>query len=78
MAGTYVPPTRLVLQEQLDIINAYRATLNLAPFTIDRIQVKPPAKSIDIRMTKSVNLGQGRRVELYTCDERVRRRPGPL
>lgn len=53
------------LQEQLDNINAYRATLNLAPFTIDRIQVKPPAKSIDIRMTKSVNLGQGRRIELF-------------
>jgi hypothetical protein len=27
--------------------------------------VKPPAKQIDMRMTKSVNLGQGRRVELF-------------
>jgi len=53
------------VQQQLDIINAYRATINLAPFTMDRIAVKPPAKSIDIRMTKSLNLGGGRRMELF-------------
>jgi hypothetical protein len=52
-------------KKQLDIINAYRATLNLAPFTIDRIAVKPPAKSIDIRIAKRLDLGQGRRIELF-------------
>jgi hypothetical protein len=51
--------------KQLSIINAYRATLNLAPLTKDAIAVKPPAKSIDLRLTKSVDLGQGRRVELF-------------
>jgi hypothetical protein len=62
-----LPPTvgRGNLQEQLSIINAYRATLNLAPFTIDRVKVKAPAKSIDLRVTKSVTLGGARRIELF-------------
>ena len=62
-----LPPTvgRGDVKRQLDIINAYRATLNLAPFTREQIQVKPPAKSIDIRVTKSVSLGEGRRIELF-------------
>jgi hypothetical protein len=53
------------LQAQLDAINAYRASLNLAPFTVDRLKVLPPAKSIDIRVTKGLNLGSARRVELF-------------
>jgi len=53
------------IDKQLSIINAYRATLNLPAFTKDNIAVKPPAKSLDLRMTKSVELGQGRRVELF-------------
>jgi hypothetical protein len=61
-----LPPTvgRGNLQEQLDVINAYRATLNLAPFTVDRIKVLPPAKSLDLRLTKRLNVGQGR-LELF-------------
>ena len=53
------------VQQQLDIINAYRATQSLAPFTIDRLAVQPPAKSIDMRLSKSVNFGQARRMELF-------------
>jgi hypothetical protein len=53
------------VQKQLDVINAYRATLNLAPFSISRLAVKPPAKTIDVRLTKSLRLGQGRRIELF-------------
>jgi hypothetical protein len=53
------------VQQQLDVINAYRATLNLAPFTIDKLAVKPPAKTIDLRLAKTVSLGPGRRMELF-------------
>ncbi len=53
------------VQKQLDVINAYRATLNLAPFAMDRIKMRAPAKNVDIRLTKRVNLGQARRVELF-------------
>lgn len=62
-----LPPTvgRGDLKKQLEIINAYRATLNLAPFTIDRIHVKPPAKNIDIRLTKAVRLGDTRRIDVF-------------
>ena len=50
---------------QLDVINAYRATQNLAPFTIDRLKVQPPAKSFDLRLTKSIGFGATRRMELF-------------
>ncbi|MBI3050018.1 MAG: TonB-dependent receptor [Acidobacteria bacterium] len=61
-----LPPTvgRGNLREQLEIINTYRATLNLAPFTMDRIKVQAPAKHIDIRLTRRVNIGQAR-MELF-------------
>ncbi len=52
------------VDEQLQIINAYRATLGLAPFTDDRIRVYP-FRSIDIRATKSVDLGGGRRIQVF-------------
>jgi len=62
-----LPPTvgRGDLQEQLRIINAYRATLSLAPFDIDRIHVKPPVKHIDLRLTKRVTLREGHRLEAF-------------
>ncbi len=62
-----LPPTvgRGDVQKQLDVINAYRATLNLPAFTMDRIRMRAPAKNIDIRLTKRVSLGQARRVELF-------------
>jgi hypothetical protein len=53
------------LQAQLESINAYRATLNLPPFTIDKIKVLPPVKSIDVRVTKAIALNGGGRVELF-------------
>jgi hypothetical protein len=62
-----LPPTvgRGDVKLQLDIINAYRATLGLPAFTMDRIQMRKPAKNIDVRLTKRVNLGQSRRIELF-------------
>ena len=53
------------LQAQLDAINAFRRTRSLAPLTLDQISVPPPAKNIDLRLTKQVNLGNGRRIELF-------------
>ena len=62
-----LPPTvgRGDLQAQLDVINAYRATQSLAPFTIDRLKVQPPAKQLDLRLSKSLSVGQMRRMELF-------------
>jgi hypothetical protein len=62
-----LPPTvgRGDVGKQLEVINAYRATLNLAPFTINQLAVKPPAKSIDLRLSKRVDLSSGRRIELF-------------
>jgi carboxypeptidase family protein len=61
------PPTvgRGDLQGQLDAINAHRASANLAPFTLDRLEVLPPAKNIDLRLTKRFNLNGDRGVELF-------------
>jgi hypothetical protein len=63
--GTPATIGRGNLQEQLDAINAYRASQNLAPFTLDRIKVLPPAKNIDIRVTRRLNLTPARHVELF-------------
>jgi hypothetical protein len=62
-----LPPTvgRGDVQKQLEVINAYRATLNLPAFTMDRIKMRAPVKNIDLRLTKRVGLGQSRRVELF-------------
>ena len=65
-AGLPVTVGRGDVKKQLEIINAYRATQNLAPFTADRIAVKAPAKSIDLRVAKRLDLGSGRRrIELF-------------
>jgi hypothetical protein len=62
-----LPPTvgRGDVQKQLEVINAYRATLNLPAFSMDRIKMRAPVKNIDLRLTKRVSLGQSRRVELF-------------
>ena len=62
-----MPPTvgRRSLQAQLDAVNTYSASLNLAPFTLDRLKVLPPAKNIDLRITKGFTVGGARRVELF-------------
>ena len=62
-----LPPTvgRGDVQKQLEVINAYRATLNLPAFSMDRINMRAPVKNIDLRLTKRVSLGQSRRVELF-------------
>jgi hypothetical protein len=64
-AGLPVTVGRGNVKEQLDIINAYRATQNLPAFTMDRIAVKAPAKQIDLRVAKRLDFGQGRRIELF-------------
>jgi hypothetical protein len=53
------------LDAQLAAINAFRATRNLGPLTRDQIRVPPPAKNIDLRLTKQLNVGNDRRVELF-------------
>ena len=53
------------VKKQLEVINAYRATLNLAPFTADQLKIKPPAKSIDLRLSKRLDVRGGRRIELF-------------
>jgi carboxypeptidase family protein len=62
-----LPPTvgRGDVQQQLELINAYRATLNLPAFAMDRVKMRAPVKNIDLRLTKRVSLGQSRRVELF-------------
>jgi hypothetical protein len=53
------------LEGQLEAINAFRRTRSLTPLTLDQIKVPPPAKNIDVRLTKQVQLGGSRRVEFF-------------
>src|SRR4029078_10756736 len=53
------------LQSQLDTINAFRRSRGRGNLTRDQIKVPPPIKNIDVRLTKQVNLGSARRVELF-------------
>ncbi len=63
--GTGLTVGRGDLEGQLAAINAFRASRNLGPLTIDQIKVLPPAKSIDLRLTKRLGVGQGRNIELF-------------
>src|SRR5262245_34610927 len=62
-----LPPTvgRGDVQNELGVINAYRASLNLPALSMDRIKMRAAGKNIDLRLTKRVSLGQSRRVELF-------------
>ena len=53
------------LEAQLAAINAFRASRNVGPLALAQIEVPPPARNIDLRLTKPVNAGNGRRVELF-------------
>jgi hypothetical protein len=53
------------LQSQLDTINAFRRARSLTALTLDQIMVPAPAKNIDLRLTKQINVGGGRRMELF-------------
>jgi len=53
------------LDAQLAAINAFRATRNLGSLRLDQIRVPPPARNIDLRLTKQVSMGGGRRIELF-------------
>lgn len=46
-------------------VGRYRASLGLAAFDLDRLKVLPPAKNIDIRLTKQINVGGQRRMEFF-------------
>jgi outer membrane receptor protein involved in Fe transport len=50
--------------EDLRMINEFRAARGLAPFTMDVLQLYT-YKSINVRATKAVTLGAGRRVEVF-------------
>jgi hypothetical protein len=51
-------------EEDLKIINEFRAARGLAPFAIDVLKLYS-YKSINLRATKSVSLGSGRRIEVF-------------
>jgi hypothetical protein len=63
--GTALTVGRGDLNSQLAAINAFRASRNLAPLTLSQIKIPPPAKNIDVRLTKQLNVGGGRRMELF-------------
>src|SRR6185369_10345066 len=52
------------VDEQLRIINEYRASINLPPFTKDRIKINA-FKSIDMRGTKTIPLGKDRKIDVF-------------
>ena len=63
--GTALTIGRGDLDKQLAAINAFRASRNLAALTLNQIGIPPPAKNIDVRLTKQLNVGNGRRMELF-------------
>ena len=52
-------------QANLDIINAFRASRKLAPITMGQLTQGSGDKLLDIRLTKSINIGGTRRVDLF-------------
>jgi Carboxypeptidase regulatory-like domain/TonB dependent receptor-like, beta-barrel len=57
-------PACIDVATQLSLMNAYRATLGLAPATLDMLTLNS-TKGVDVRLNKMVNLGAGRRLQLY-------------
>jgi hypothetical protein len=52
------------VERDLEIINALRATRNLAPISADLLKLDSWF-NVDMRVTKVLNLGAGRRLELF-------------
>jgi hypothetical protein len=52
------------VETQLLLINKYRASIALAPVTIDALELQP-YKDIDLRLTKSLRFGANRRVQVF-------------
>ena len=52
------------VEESLNIINALRATRNLAPITSDQLKLEPFI-ALDLRATKDFSVGHGRRIEVF-------------
>ena len=53
------------MDAQLEAINDFRRSRNLGPLTREQIEVLPPAKSLDVRVTKRLALGEGRSLEFF-------------
>jgi len=52
-------------QANLDIINAFRATRNLAPISMDALTQGSGDKLVDIRVNKAFRLGASQRLDLF-------------
>ena len=62
--GLPITVGREKVEESLQIINALRATRNLAPITADLLKLHPFI-SLDLRATKEFSLGAGRQIEMF-------------
>jgi outer membrane receptor protein involved in Fe transport len=62
--GLPITVGREKVEESLEIINALRATRNLAPITEEHLKLHPFI-ALDLRFTKDFSLGQARRIELF-------------
>ncbi|MGH9383153.1 MAG: TonB-dependent receptor domain-containing protein [Vicinamibacterales bacterium] len=62
--GLPITVGREKVAESLKIINDLRATRNLAPISIDQLELEPFI-SLDLRFTKDFRIGQGRRIEVF-------------
>jgi hypothetical protein len=62
--GLPITVGREKVDESLRIINELRATRNLAPISAEVLTLNPFI-ALDLRMTKELSLGQGKRVEMF-------------
>jgi hypothetical protein len=62
--GLPITVGREKVQESLQIINALRATRNLAPITDEHLKLNPFI-ALDLRLTKQFAVGQARNVEVF-------------
>ena len=62
--GLPITVGREKVEESLQIINALRATRNLAPISEEQLKLNPFI-SLDLRATKQFSLGPGRQIEMF-------------
>jgi hypothetical protein len=63
-AGLPITVGRQDVDESLDIINAFRASRNLAPISADLVELDPFV-SLDLRLTKDFAIAAGSRIEMF-------------
>lgn len=63
-AGLSITVGRDEVEESIQIINALRATRNLAPISAEALKLDPFI-ALDLRLTKEFSLGTGRRIEMF-------------